>query len=36
MVVIRSYVKVVWTTGAAALKQMTELVEQEGYLRLDG
>lgn len=29
MVVNRAYVKVEWTTGAAALKEMTELVEQE-------
>ena len=30
MVVSRAYVKIEWTTGATALKQMTERVEQEG------
>ena len=30
MAVSKTYVKVEWTTGATALKEMTELVEQEG------
>jgi len=33
MVVGRAYVKVEWTTGATSLKEMTELVEQEGLIR---